>query len=107
MIPPLSVCLFCYVDVDILGYHTDSCVTMVTPTGHPYIDMVTPRLGVAIGGNGHAAKSCDEIGRLAARMLLGEPWDGDFDRDTFRLRMHSAGTKSPKYKQRIKINSKL
>ena len=52
------------------SFKSDACVTMVTATGKPYIDKVNDNFGVAIGGNGHAAMSCDAIGRLAARMML-------------------------------------
>lgn len=63
----------------------DSCVITETPTTRPYIDMLHAQLGVAIGGNGYAAKSSDEIGRLAAIMVLGK-WDSEIARDVFRLR---------------------
>lgn len=66
----------------------DSCVVTETPTTRPYIDMIHSQLGVAIGGNGYAAKSSDEIGRLAARMVLGK-WDTELPRDLFKLRTNS------------------
>ena len=49
-----------------LDKQMDNCVTAHPPTDLPYIDMVTPEMGVAIGGCGYAAKSSDEIGRIAA-----------------------------------------
>ena len=49
------------------NYHFDYCVTSRTPSNHPYVSMVTPSFGVAIGGCGYAAKSSDEIGLMAAR----------------------------------------
>ncbi|KAL5005306.1 hypothetical protein ScPMuIL_018762 [Solemya velum] len=73
-------------NVNFLGYCRAGCVTMQTPTHHPYIDMVTSSLGVAIGGNGWAAKSCDEIGRIAADMIITSSWNYDIPRDTFRIR---------------------
>lgn len=57
-----------------------------TPSTHPYIDMVHAQLGVAICGNGYAAKSSDEIGRLAASMVQGR-WDCDIPKETFRLKL--------------------
>ena len=63
----------------------DTCVTSNTPSRRPYIDAVTSRLGVALGGNGCAAKSSDEIGRLAIKLLLDNQWDLPFPRETFKL----------------------
>lgn len=46
---------------------TDVCAITTTPSGYPIIDWVEPgRVAVACGGNGKAAKSADELGRLAA-----------------------------------------
>ncbi|XP_052278548.1 LOW QUALITY PROTEIN: uncharacterized protein LOC127877012 [Dreissena polymorpha] len=72
-------------DVPMSRWHGDSCVVVETPTNRPYIDMVHAQLGVAIGGNGYAAKSSDEIGRIAAMMMLRE-WDSPIPRDVFQLK---------------------
>ncbi|KAI8486572.1 hypothetical protein Bbelb_358070 [Branchiostoma belcheri] len=64
-----------------LSIHGDACVTVKTPTEQLYVAMVTPSLGVALGGNGWAAKSCDEIGRMAAKMILKGQWDHDLPGD--------------------------
>ncbi len=48
-------------------FQFDHCVNDVTTSGQVYLDLVEPRFGVAIGGNGEAAKSSDEIGKMAAR----------------------------------------
>lgn len=45
----------------------DGCVTSHTPNDRPYIDMVQPGLGVAIGGCARGAMCSDELGRIAAR----------------------------------------
>lgn len=46
---------------------TEACAITATPSGYPIIDWVDPgRVAVACGGNGKAAKSADELGRLAA-----------------------------------------
>ncbi len=65
----------------------DSCVTCNTPRKiAPFIDIVAPGLGVATGGCGYAAKSCDEIGRLAATLLLDGHWDSEVPRDVTRVK---------------------
>jgi glycine/D-amino acid oxidase-like deaminating enzyme len=53
-----------------LSIHTDTCVWDVTPSRQLYVDMINSNIGVACGGNGAAAKSSDEIGRLASQMLI-------------------------------------
>jgi hypothetical protein len=50
---------------------SDACANCRTATGLPYIGALRPSLYVATGGNGLAAKSSDEIGRLAALAALG------------------------------------
>ena len=65
--------------------HTDTCVVTATATGYPYVDEVVPgRLYVAVGGNGKAAKSSDEIGRLGAMLALHGDWQDDLPADAFR-----------------------
>lgn len=54
------------------GYKIKPCILANTASGLPYISAVdTERLYVAAGGCGAAAKSSDEIGRLAAELVLG------------------------------------
>ena len=65
-------------------YKGDFCVVTETKTDRPYIDKINAQLGVAIGGNGYAAKSSDEIGRLAAAMMTGS-WDSQIPEENFRL----------------------
>ncbi|XP_078572853.1 N-methyl-L-tryptophan oxidase-like [Branchiostoma floridae x Branchiostoma japonicum] len=77
-----------------VSVHGDACVTVKTPTEQLYVDMVTPSLGVALGGNGYAAKSCDEIGRMAAKMILKGRWDHDLPRDQFKVRWAESQPKS-------------
>lgn len=45
------------------------CVTAFTRHGYPYIGFASDRVAVLTGGNGQAAKSSDEIGRLGAVLL--------------------------------------
>ncbi|MFN8524403.1 MAG: FAD-binding oxidoreductase [Chloroflexota bacterium] len=67
--------------------HTDTCVVTATASGHPYVDeVVIGRLYVAVGGNGKAAKSSDEIGRLAGALALTGTWSDDLPRDVFKVR---------------------
>lgn len=49
-----------------------ACVTSFTPQGYPAIGFVpgSRHIAVVTGGCGAAAKSCDEIGRLGAEVLL-------------------------------------
>jgi sarcosine oxidase len=77
LIPPLERCRH---------WHTDSCAVTQTPTKLPYIDFVVEqRLAVAVGGNGKGAKSADDWGWLAARMMTGQDWDHPVAREQLRL----------------------
>ena len=61
------------------------CVVMATAHDRPYIDaIVENRLFVTTGGNGAAAKSSNEIGRLGALLTSGQ-WDESYRRDDFRV----------------------
>ena len=79
------------------SWKADQCLIVETPpTFQPYIDKVHAHLGVALGGNGFAAKSCDEIGRIAADMMNGE-WKSQIPHHVFKLRIkkpEKSGTKS-------------
>ena len=60
---------------------------LITDTAHdlPYVDQVEDGLFVAVGGNGHAAKSSDAIGALASGLVATGEWpDADLDRSAFR-----------------------
>ncbi|MGE3536536.1 MAG: NAD(P)/FAD-dependent oxidoreductase [Candidatus Tectimicrobiota bacterium] len=74
-------------DVRPQAVHTEPCVTTLTPTGHLYVDKLADgRLGILTGGNGSAAKSADEIGRMGALMMLHEPWTYDLAATHFQAR---------------------
>lgn len=61
------------------------CLITDTPHGLPYVDQVADGLFVAVGGNGHAAKSSDAIGALGASLALNGRWsDPDLDASSFR-----------------------
>jgi len=70
-----------------LSIRYDTCATVKTPSHRPFIDFLPVpsgsqthlssskySLGVAVGDCGGAAKSSDEIGRLAAEMMINEDW---------------------------------
>ena len=51
--------------------HVQPCVTTFTPQNIPALERLGPRLSVAVGGCGRAAKCSDELGRLGAELALG------------------------------------
>jgi sarcosine oxidase len=60
-------------------------VTSYTRTGYPYADTLQGgRIGILTGGNGSAAKSADEIGRMGAEMMRAGQWAYDLDAAHFR-----------------------
>lgn len=72
---------------DLVGapVHTDTCAVTSTVGGYPYVDLIADgRVGLAVGGNGQAAKSADEIGRLAGELLLYGEWRDDLPREVFQ-----------------------
>jgi glycine/D-amino acid oxidase-like deaminating enzyme len=74
-------------DLDGAPIHTDTCAVTATTSGYPYVDLIAEgRLCIAVGGNGKAAKSSDEIGRLAANLLLANAWRDDLPAEAFRVR---------------------
>ena len=54
-----------------------------TRTGYPYIGWIDDGLAVSLGGNGSAAKSSDELGRLAATLFSADGWDDTIAASTF------------------------
>lgn len=77
LIPGLARCIH---------WHSDTCAVAWTATGYPHIDFVhDDRIAVAVGGNGKGAKSADDWGWVAARMIAGEPWDHPVDQEKLRL----------------------
>ncbi len=62
------------------------CIITRTPTGLPFIDQISERTYVALGGNGAAAKSADTIGELAAQLVLGQAWDAPFEREALQFK---------------------
>ena len=63
------------------------CVTSSTrDKAAPYIDQIVEGLTVACGGCGYAAKSCDEIGNIAASLAATGQWVSDIERELFRVK---------------------
>jgi len=59
----------------VLSVHGGCCVTAKTHDKKaPYVDEITPGVILAGGGCGYAAKSCDEIGRIAAKLCTKGEW---------------------------------
>ena len=69
-----------------VSVESDTCIIVQCgDTMLPYIDLLTPTLGVALGGNGAAAKACDQLGKLAADLIVTGQWSSDIPRDNFRF----------------------
>jgi sarcosine oxidase len=76
-----------------VSLHSESCVTSYTRTGYPYADLLPGgRIGVLTGGNGSAAKSADEIGRMGAAMLRAGQWAYDLEAAHFRAQFVGEGS---------------
>jgi sarcosine oxidase len=74
--------------VEFESFEMKPCLITDTPSGLPYVDQLGDDLYVAVGGNGHAAKSADAIGALAAGLVTGAgAWsDDELERTQFRAR---------------------
>ncbi len=71
-------------DLVAVDVRPQTCIITVPPGGHPYITRGDTGIGVLTGGNGAGAKSGDELGRLAAAMMSGEPdWAEDYGDGVF------------------------
>ena len=71
--------------VEFLSFAVKPCIYARTPTLLPFVDHLGPRVVVAAGGNGRAAKSADAIGSLAARLALSGDWDDPLPSAVFAL----------------------
>ena len=69
--------------LDVASTHFKPCLITDTASRYPYIDMVDERVGIVVGGNGKAAKSSDEIGRLAAEMMRAGRWSSSLPHAVF------------------------
>jgi sarcosine oxidase len=69
--------------LDVLSTQFRSCLIADTASRYPYIDMLDDHIGIVVGGNGKAAKSSDEIGRLAAGMMHTQAWSSSLPQAAF------------------------
>ena len=69
--------------VEFRSFHSTPCVVTGTPSEYPYLGFVDDGVAVAVGGNGSAAKSSDELGRLAASLFLDDGWTDSIDQNLF------------------------
>ena len=72
--------------LEILSTHFKPCLIADTASHYPYIDMLDDRIGIVVGGNGKAAKSSDEIGRIAAGMIRTQSWPSSLPQTVFAAR---------------------
>jgi sarcosine oxidase len=72
-------------DVPFESFTIKPCVYARTPTFQPFVDHLAPRLVVAAGGNGRAAKSADAIGSLAVRLAVSGDWDDPLPSTAFAV----------------------
>ncbi len=68
-----------------LPQRTKPCLLTYSPKRYPIVDEVAPDWFVAVAGCGKAAKSSDQIGKLAADAVLRREWTEPFSPDVFRL----------------------
>lgn len=71
-------------NLNALSYQSVPCLLTYTAHGNPYIDKIGQGIYIATGGNGAAAKSSDEIGRLGAVLTATEKWDSELNQEDFR-----------------------
>lgn len=72
--------------LEVLSTRFKPCLITDTASRYPYIDMLDDRIGIVTGGNGKAAKSSDEIGRIAAEMMNTQNWPTSLPRAPFAAR---------------------
>lgn len=71
----------------VVSWGSKNCVVGYTAHNRPYIDCVeSDHLYVVAGGCGAGAKSCDEIGRVAALLVENGAWSYDLPAETFAAR---------------------
>jgi sarcosine oxidase len=60
--------------IEVRSWAQKPCVVTNTATDHPYVGWVDDGIAVALGGCGAAAKSSDELGRLASTLFESANW---------------------------------
>ena len=58
----------------------------------PYIDEIVPGIYLAGGGCGYAAKSCDEIGRIASKLTTQNKWTSELPQNLFKVKWRQASS---------------
>ena len=82
-----NVLLFLLPGLRATSYGAKTCVVAYTAHNRPYIDRLDVDEGfVVAGGCGAGAKSCDEIGRVAAGLVEAGAWSHDLPAETFAAR---------------------
>lgn len=78
----------------VVSYHSVPCLITNSAHGNPYIDSLeADRLYLATAGNGYAAKSSDEIGRIGAMLCATDEWHSELNREDFRAVYMDGGSK--------------
>jgi len=79
------------------------CIIEKTVSGYPYIGHINDdeSLTVAVGGNGHGGRGSDEIGRLAATLVLGKRWESPIPQEVFRPIPAHAGLTGNRERQKF------
>ncbi len=81
-------------DLKAASYHSVPCLITNSAHGNPYIDeLEKDRLYLATAGNGYAAKSSDEIGRIGAMFCATGEWHSDLSQEDFRAVYIDGGSK--------------
>ena len=72
-------------DIEPVSVREACCIIEKTPSHYPYIGKINDdsSCSVVVGGNGHGARGSDEIGRLAANLVLGNEWDFPISQSMF------------------------
>jgi glycine/D-amino acid oxidase-like deaminating enzyme len=82
-----SVLLALLPGLRVISYGAKTCVVAYTAHNRPYIDRLDVDQGfVVAGGCGAGAKSCDEIGRVAAGLVEAGAWSYDLPAEKFAAR---------------------
>jgi len=81
-------------ELKVTSYRTVPCLITNSAHGNPYIDsIIGDRLYVATAGNGYAAKSSDEIGRIGAMLCATGEWRSNLEQGAFRAVYVGGGLK--------------
>ncbi len=81
-------------DLKTQSHHSAPCLITNSAHGNPYIDALEDgRIYLATAGNGYAAKSSDEIGRIGAMFCATGEWHSGLDRADFRAVYADGGSK--------------